>query len=61
MHTTRYYHQLTPSEKEIRMNIHLQVLAVHNPKRIIVPPNFIPRTQVDKWIAMLLERHEKEK
>ena len=55
-----YYDHLTLSEKVMRMNIHLQALAVHNPKRIVTPPGFVPHTVIDKRIAELLKKHQKK-
>ena len=56
-----YYDHLILPEKVIRMNIYLQVLAMHNPKRIVVPPDFVPYTFIDKRIAELLKRHQKRR
>lgn len=54
-----YDYLLKTSEKEMRKNINLQVLAKYLPAKVIIPPNYTPRTAVEKWISKLLERNKK--
>ena len=37
-------------DDRIRNSIHLQVLARLNPKKIMLSKNFVPRTQLDKFV-----------
>ena len=37
-------------DDRLRNGIHLQVLARLNPKKITLPKNFVPRTQLDRFV-----------
>ena len=45
-------HQLT--EDQLIKSLHIQVMARRNPKTVTYPENWVPRTQLDRFVAQNL-------
>jgi len=54
------YRHLNFTESQIRQSLKLQNLAVNYPRRINIPADFTPRTQIDRRVMALLKRGTKE-
>ena len=50
------YDSLFLSEKQLKDNLHLQVVAKFRPERFNIPDGFIPKSQIDKIIFKIMKR-----
>ena len=46
--------------EQINRDLTLQVLAVHNPSKLTINEDFVPRTSMEKHILKLYERSTKD-